>query len=162
MKTSLRLLLATLGLALAAGAAFGQSWKSHCTNIGPANTEPVGDREGHAISVSSSVCLVEGGPWDGGVSTQSVVWEMDRDKPSFTLLTGEGVTRKPGATSVYRNVSGTLTPLMKDGKPAGWTAAGTSVLTLGIGESALLKGKTVSWTGRATGPRTYVIESKVD
>ena len=162
MKTPLRFLVTALGLALAASAAFGQSWKAHCTNIGASNPEPLGDRDGHAISVANSVCTIEGGPWDGGVSTQSVIWEVDRDKGTFTLLSGEGVTRKPGGTAVYRNTGGTLTVAMKDGKPAGWTAAGSSVMTMAVGEGASMKGKAISWTGRATGPRTYVIESKVD
>lgn len=163
MKTQLRFALAALGLALAAGAAFGQTtWKTHCTNIGPASSEPLGDREGHGLSVANSVCTVEGGPFSGGVTTQQVIWEGDQAKGASTLLSGDGVTRKPGATSAYRNTAGILTYVMKDGKPAGWTASGTSVITMAVGEAASLKGKTVSWTGKATGPRTFVIESKLD
>ena len=162
MRTPLRFLLATLGLALAAGTAMGQTWKANCTNIGASNPEPLGDRDGHAISVANSVCTIEGGPWHGGVSTQSVIWEMDRDKGVSTLLSGDGVTRKPGSLSAYRNTSGTLTPVMKDGKPAGWTASGRSVINVASGEAASLAGKAVSWTARATGPRSFTIESKVD
>jgi hypothetical protein len=162
VKTAMRLLVVAFGLALAAGAALGQSWKANCTNIGASNPEPLGDREGHAVSVANSVCIIEGGPFHGAVSTQSVVWEMDAAKGLFTLVAGDGVTRRPGTMSVYRNTAGTLTPIMKDGKPAGWTTSGTSVMTVAVGEAAPLKGKTISWTGQATGPRTYVIESKVD
>jgi hypothetical protein len=162
MKTPLRFLITAVGLALAAGAASGQTWKANCTNVGASNPEPLGDRDGHAISVADSVCTIEGGPFHGGVSTQSVIWEVDRDKGVFTLLSGDGVTRKPGAMGVYRNTAGTLTFVMKDGKPAGWTITGSSVIAMAAGEAASMKGKTVSWTGRATGPRTYVIESKVD
>lgn len=163
MKTPLRFLLTALGLMLAPGAAFAQTtWKAHCTNIGPAASEALGDREGHGLSVANSVCTVEGGPFNGGVTTQQVIWEGDQAKGASTLVSGDGVTRKPGATSAYRNTAGTLTYVMKDGKPAGWTASGTSVITIAVGEAASMKGKSVSWTGRATGPRTFVIESKVD
>lgn len=162
MKTPLRFLMTALGLALAAGAAFGQTWKTHCTSIGPGTPEPLGDREGHGLSVASSVCTVEGGPLNGGITTQQVIWEGDRDKGASTLLSGDGVTRKPGTTAAFRNTAGTLTWVMKDGKPAGWTASGTGVMTMAVGEAASMKGKSISWIGKATGPRTYVIESKVD
>lgn len=162
MKTRYRCLMTALSLALATGVAIGQTWKAHCINTGPGAFEALGDREGHGISVVSAVCTIEGGPLDGGVSTQSVIWEGDRAKGTTMLLSGEGVTRKPGATAVFRNTGGTLTTVMKDGKPAGWTASGTSVMALAAGEAAPLNGKSISWTAKATGPRTYVIENKLD
>lgn len=160
MKTPLRFLMTVLGMAFVTGAAFGQTWKAHCTSIGPGGAEPLGDREGHGLAVASAVCTVEGGPLNGGITTQQVIWEGD--KGTSTLLSGDGVTRKPGTTAAFRNTAGTLTMVMKDGKPAGWTASGTSVITTAVGEAASMNGKSVSWTGRATGPRTYVIESKLD
>ena len=36
------------------------------------------------------------------------------------------------------------------------------VYTLATGSAAALMGKTFSWNGSATGPRSYVIETKVD
>ena len=52
--------------------------------------------------------------------------------------------------------------LMQEGKPVGWEASGTGVYTLGTGTAGSLKGKTVSWTARSTGPRTYVIDNKIE
>jgi hypothetical protein len=160
MKKPARFVLTALGLALATSVVFGQTWKTHCTSIGPGGPEPLGDREGHGLVVASSVCTVEGGPLNGGITTQQVIWEGD--KGTATLLSGDGVTRKPGTIAAYRNTGGTLTTVMKDGKPAGWTTSGTSVITMAVGEAASMKGKSVSWTGKATGPRTYVIDSKLD
>lgn len=162
MKKPFRSLVIAFGLTLATGVVVGQTWKAHCINTGPAVFEALGDREGHGISVVNAVCTIEGGPLDGGVSTQSVIWEGDRAKGTSTLLGGEGVTRKPGTTAVYRNTAGTLTTVMKDGKPAGWTASGTSLMAIAAGEAAPMNGKSISWTAKATGPRTYVIENKLD
>jgi hypothetical protein len=80
----------------------------------------------------------------------------------MSLLSADGVVRKPGSTGAYKLTSGTITILMQDGKPAGWTGSGTGVYTMGVGDAAPLKGKPFSWTAKATGPRSYVIESKLD
>jgi len=160
MKTRSRLLVCSLGLALAAGSALAQGvWKSSCTNSGGAGPEPLGT-EGRALAVASATCTVEGGPMSGSVVTQNAIWEFDRG--DGTLLSADGVARKPGSAAAYKLTSGTVTTVMKDGQPVGWTGSGTLVYTLGTGDAAGLKGKSFSWTGRATGPRTYVIESKPD
>jgi hypothetical protein len=159
MRTSLGLLIA-LGLTLTVGGAFGQTtWKTVCTNSGGAAPEPLG-REGLALSVASATCIADGGPMSGGVVTQNALWESD--KGTGTLLSADGVVRKPGSTAAYKLLTGTLNTVMKDGKPAGWTGSGKGVYTLAVGEAASLKGKTFSWTGKATGPRTYVIESTLE
>jgi hypothetical protein len=45
------------------------TYRSVCHVVGAAPQEPLGDREGHAISVTSCTCRVEGGDLDGGVLT---------------------------------------------------------------------------------------------
>jgi hypothetical protein len=158
MKTSYGLLLA-FGLALGAGGAFGQSWKTSCTNSGAGGPEPLGS-DGRALSVASATCIADGGPMNGGVVTQNAIWEFD--KGTGTVLSADGVVRKPGSTAAYKLTAGTINTLMQDGKPVGWTGSGTGVYTTGAGDGASLKGKTFSWTGKATGPRTYIIESKME
>ena len=159
MTTSIRVLLPALGLILLAGAAFGQTWKASCTNVGPASTEPLGP-DGHALTVVTASCTIEGGPLNGGVGTQNVIWESA--KGTSTLLSGDGVARKVGGTAAYRLTGGTLTPTLKDGQPAGWTASGTAVFTMGVGEAAALKGKSFTWTSKMSAPRQYVTENKMD
>lgn len=153
-------LLAALGLALAAGGAFGQvSEKVNCISGGGAAPEPLG-ADGRALAVASATCITEGGVMSGGVATQNALWEVD--KGQMLLLSADGVVRKPGSILTYKLTSGTLTLMMQDGKPAGWAGSGTGVYTTGSGEAAALKGKSFSWTGRATGPRTHLIESRLD
>jgi hypothetical protein len=153
-------LLAALGLALVAGGAFAQfSEKVNCISGGGAAPEPLG-ADGRALSVASATCITEGGAMSGGVATQSGLWELD--KGQMLLLSGDGVVRKPGSLLAYKLTSGTLTLQMQDGRPTGWAGSGTGVYTAASGDAAALKGKSFSWTGRATGPRTHVIESRLD
>jgi hypothetical protein len=160
MKTSSRYLLATFGLTLATGAAFGQvSEKISCMSSGGAMPEPLGT-EGRSLAVASATCIVDGGPMSGGVATHNALWEAD--KGTMSLLSAHGVVRKPGSMGAFKLTSGTINILMQDGKPAGWTGSGKGVYTMGVGEAAALKDKPFSWTGKATGPRTHVIESKFD
>ena len=51
---------------------------SMCQAIGIAPQEPVGDREGHAYSVSQYSCQNQGGPFDGAIMTGSTIWESDK------------------------------------------------------------------------------------
>lgn len=147
-------------LVLACGLSMAQSLKSTCMNVGAGTVEPVGDREGHALQVSEGTCMSEGGLLDGAVMTQNTIWE--HDKGGSTILSADGVARKPGAIAAYRLTAGSLNMLMQDGKPAGWTASGKGVYTAAGGSAAALAGKTFSWTARATGPRSYAIETKLD
>lgn len=152
-------LLLALGLAVGAGGALSQTtWKANCISSGSGAPETVGD--GHVFWVSASTCVLVGGPLDGAVVTQNAIWE--NIKGAGTLLSGDGVVRKVGATAAYRNEGGAMKTLMQDGKPIGWEASGTTVYTLGAGSAASLKGKKSSWTAKATGPKTYVVENKLD
>lgn len=158
MKTTFSFCIA-LGLALGAGGALAQTtWKLNCTSSGSGAAETVG--EGHVFWVSAAACTEEGGPLGGAVATQNAIWE--NIKGTGTLLSGDGVARSPRGATAYRNNSGTMKMLMQDGKPVGWEATGAAVFTLATGAAASMKGKTFSWTAKATGPRTYVIETKMD
>lgn len=157
MKT--RHIVIALGLAVSVGGALAQTtWKSTCTSSGSGTPETVG--EGLTFSISTSICTVVGGPLDGSVMTANSMWE--NVKGASTLLSGDGVFRKPGGAAAYRNNTGTMKMLMQDGKPVGWEGSGTSVFALATGSAAALKGKTSSWTAKSTGYRTYIIESKLD
>lgn len=148
-----------LGLAVSVGGALAQTtWKSTCTSSGSGTPETVGD--GHTFSISASTCSVVGGPLDGSVMTVHGMWE--NVKGAGTLLSGDGIARKPGGIAVYRNGSGTMKTIMQDGKPVGWEGSGTTVFPLATGSLAMLKGKTSTWTVKSTGYRTYSIESKLD
>jgi len=162
MRTNIAMIngLATIALALSAGLAVAQTAKSTCINFGSNMPEPIGDREAHAINVAAATCTTEGGPLDGTVMTQNTIWEID--KGALNILSGDGVSRKPGTVAAYRVTGGTLNWVIQDGKPVGWTAAGKGVYTLTSGSAASLAGKTFTWIGRATGPRTYVLESTID
>lgn len=149
-----------LALTLTCALVAAQTSKSTCMNVGGGVPEPVGDREGHAIQVSLGSCMTEGGPLDGTVMTSNTIWEAD--KGSMVILSADGVSRKPGTLAAYRVTAGTLTWQMQDGKPVGWTASGKGVYTMASGSASALAGKSFSWTGRATGPRSYVLEAKVD
>lgn len=152
--------ITALALVLTTGLAMAQTSKHTCMNVGPNLPEPIGDREGHAINVAAGSCTTEGGLLDGTVMTQNTIWEID--KGASNILSADGVSRKPGAVATYRATSGTLSFVMKDGKPVGWTASGKGVYTMATGSAAPLAGKAFSWTARATGPRAYVMESSVD
>jgi hypothetical protein len=150
---------AGLGLALASSGPLAQiSWKSTCTNTGTGSAESLA--EGHTLTVGAATCVIEGGPLHGAVSTQGAMWETV--KGEATLLSGDGVVRKPGTTAVYRLTGGRMTLLTKEGRPAGWTARGSGVFTLGVGEGTVLKGRPYSWTANATGPGKYAVEVTVD
>lgn len=151
--------LATLS-ALCACGAVAQTFRLQCMTTGPGGSEPLGDRDGHALAVSSGACRVEGGPLDGGVVTQQNIWEVD--KGVFTSLSADSVTRVPGGWAVFRGGAGTLTVRMQDGRPAGWTGSGRGQYTLAVGRAAPRAAKAVSWTGQATGARTYVLDVTVE
>lgn len=134
--------------------------KSRCVYVGSTPPEPLGDRAGHALQVSTYSCRTEGGAMDGGVMTGTNIYEWDGAKA--VLLTGAGVLRKPGATAVYQVTEATTTLVMTDGKVTGFTAAGKGVIKLATGSAASMNGKTYSYTVRPTSPVEFVIESTFD
>jgi hypothetical protein len=66
-----------------------------CQGVGGGPPEPLGDREGHSISVDQGSCRVEGA-YAGGVPTDEGIWEWDG--PKAVELCGSGIVRKPGST----------------------------------------------------------------
>ena len=77
---------------------------------------------------------------------------MEWDGPRAKELSGFGVGRKPGATLAFQDLDGQVDVTMADGKPAGWIATGHAIITMATGTWAPLKGKTLSWTEKPTGP----------
>jgi len=124
--------LSIAGIAVTCTTAWSQSAQSGrllCHAVGSGPTEPLGDREGHAIAVSEFACRVEGGPTDGGVLTGTTITEWD--KTNGTVLSGVGVTRKPGATTAYQHTEGKTSLTLVDGKVTGSTGSGRGRMTYG-------------------------------
>jgi len=139
-----------------AAIAQGQTWRLTCSNHGNAAPEPLGDRPGHALQVSESTCTVAGGPMDGGVTSQQVIWEVDGAK--WTLLVSTSLTRRPDGRLLGLNTVGTLDVQMQDGRPVGWTASGQGKVALASGKAVALAGKAFTWTGRTTAPGVFTLD----
>jgi hypothetical protein len=80
------------------------SFKEICQRVGAFAPEPVGDREGHSISVGQYSCRVESGPMDGAVVTGNVI--IDWDKSNGVEVLGDAVVRKPGGMGCIRALRG--------------------------------------------------------
>ncbi len=132
------------------------TFKSNCSIAGDATPEPLGDRDGHAISVTENICLAQSGPFAGGVFTGTLIWEWD--KTNGVLVSGGGVARKPGATAVVQFTEGKFELTMADGKVTGGAGSGKGRWPIATGSAASLAGKTFTWTSKATGPATFVTE----
>jgi hypothetical protein len=137
-------------------AAFAPSVKAQetghdiCRSIGAFTPEQLGDREHHALAITRDSCLTTEGPTAGSVNDDTVVMEWDGWHAKE--LSGFGIGRKPGATIEFQDLDGQVEVTLADGKPTGWTATGHSIVTLATGDWAPMKGKTISWTGKGTGP----------
>jgi hypothetical protein len=155
--------LCAAALALAATGAAAQSGptaKLYCHTVGNGAPEALGDREGHTVAVGQFTCRVEGGPTDGGILTGITIVEWD--KGSAVLLSGTGITRKPGAVTAYQHLEGKSSLVMTDGKPTGVAGSGRGRYTLATGSAASLVGKTYGYTFSTTGPGQFVVEVKHD
>jgi hypothetical protein len=120
VKLALRRVLAAAAvLMIASPPVLSQStpYRLSCTTHGVNWNEPVGDREGHTLQVGDATCAVQGGPMDGAVMTQQVVWEYD--KGVGTLVFSQSVYRKPGAMLVAVGRGGKLTLQMTEGRVTG-------------------------------------------
>lgn len=131
-----------------------------CQGIGRDNgpPEPLGDREGHGITVGEYSCRVNSGPQSGGVSTGTIIWEWDGT--NAVELSESGVIRKPGSTLVYRGTEGKLALTMADGKVTGFTASLKGQQQLATGSAASLAGKPYTATVTSTGPSQWAVEIK--
>jgi hypothetical protein len=153
---------AAIGLVAFAPGAIAQdnTYTLNCQDVGPIALEPLGDREGHSVEVAHYSCRQDSGPMAGGVSTGTII--LDWDKTGATVVSGNGIIRKPGSTLVYQESGGKLLLLMADGKITGWTSEGRGSFPMAIGDAALLSGKSYSYTGKATGPGQFQINGKVE
>jgi hypothetical protein len=131
-----------------------------CQSVGVGPQEPLGDREGHNLSVTNYSCRVEGGPLDGGLVTGITIYEWD--KINGIGLAGNGVVRKPGATAVLQLSDFKNTLTMADSKVSGFLATGNGTYKLATGSSSSLAGKNFSYTSRPNGPGQFVIDIRVD
>lgn len=131
-----------------------------CQSVGTGPQEPLGDRDGHNLSVVAYSCRVEGGPLDGGLVTGNAIYEWD--KTNATGLTGNGVVRKPGATAVLQLADFKNTLTLVDGKVTGFLASGQGTYKLATGSASALAGKTFSYTSRPNGWGQFVIDIRVD
>jgi hypothetical protein len=129
-----------------------------CQGVGVSQPEAIGDHDGHSISVSTDSCHSESGLMNGAVLTGTTIWEWDG--PKATLLSSNGVIRKPGATAVYQNSEGSFAMTIADGKPTGFTASGKGDEKLATGSLASLSGKPYTWTAKSSAPGQFVIEVK--
>ena len=129
-----------------------------CQDIGPGTPEALGDREGHTIANYAASCHVNSSPMSDAIMTGADIWEWNGT--NAVLLTRYGVTRKPGATTVYQNTGGTLALTVTDGKVTGWTASGKGTVVLATGSAALQAGKPYTWTGKPIGPGRSTFEVK--
>jgi hypothetical protein len=131
-----------------------------CQSIGNSAPEPLGDREGHAISIGEVSCRVDGGPLSGGVLTGMDIWEWDGT--NAVSLANNGIVRKPGATAMYQNTEAKLVLTMTDGKVTGATASGKGHWRMATGTAASLMGKACSYTANVTGPGQFTTTSKCE
>jgi hypothetical protein len=125
------------------------SFKQICQEVGGSAPEPVGDREGHSISIDQYSCRMDSGPMSGGVLTGSDI--LDWDKTNAVLVMGNAVVRKPGGFAAYQDTEGKIALTITDGKVTGFTGSGKIRWIIAAGSAAPLAGKTFSWTLKSTG-----------
>ena len=141
-----------IAFAVLGSAALAQeSSKVMCQAVGANGVpEPLGDREGHGISVMTETCRVKGGAISGGIVTGQSIWEWD--KTNANMLSVSGVVRKPGAFATYELMDGKLALTIIDGKATGFTASGKGRWPLATGSAASMAGKTFTYKTMSTGP----------
>jgi hypothetical protein len=131
-----------------------------CQGFGSGAREPLGDREGHAISVGDYSCYTDSGPFVGGNVSGTNIWEWD--KTDAVLVTGQYISRKPGSIAVYQASEGKLALTVTDGKVTGFTGSGRGTLRLVTGSAASLAGKSVTWTAKTSEPGRFKVELKAE
>ena len=129
-----------------------------CQYIEAPTAEPLGNEEGHGISVRDYACQVTQGPLGGGVLTARAVWEMD--KSGGRLLLGGGVIRKPGATAVLQLLDGKLEYVTTNGEVTEVRTSGKGAYLLASGAAASLSGKTFTYITKTTAPAQFYVEDK--
>jgi hypothetical protein len=164
----MRYLLKASGIAAAVtfavfapGAIAQETSKSICQAVGADGApEPLGDRDGHAISVTTETCRVEGGALAGALVTGQAIWEWDGT--SARLVSVSGIARKPGATAAYLLTAGNVALTMADGKVTGFTASGKGRWPVASGSAATLAGKSFSFAAKSTGAGQWETDVTAD
>src|SRR6516162_7897914 len=57
--------------------------------------EPLGDRDGHGISVGQISCHIDSGPLKDGIATGTYIWEWDGQTPLWFRNTASFGSREP-------------------------------------------------------------------
>ena len=123
--------------------------KFSCQAVGSMAPEPLGDHEGHSITVVTASCRTAGGVLDGALTTAQEIWEWDG--PNGKMLLESGVIRKPGALATFELTDGQIALTMADGKVTGFTASGKGRWPTATGAAASLAGKSGSFKSWPTG-----------
>ena len=165
MQNSLRFTCtAAAALAFAAFApnAIAQEvFKFSCQAVGGSGTpEPLGDREGHNITVLTASCRNAGGVLDGSLTTAQEIWEWDG--PNAKMLLESGVIRKPGAIATFELTEGKIALTMTDGKVTGFTASGKGRYPTATGTAASVAGKSWTWKSWPAGAGQWEGEATLD
>ena len=129
-----------------------------CRYVEAPTAEPIGDEEGHGISVRDYSCEVTQGPLSGGVLTARAVWETD--KSGGRLLLGGGVIRKPGAMAIVQLSDGKLEYVTTDGAVTEVRTSGSGAYLLASGAAASLSGKTFTYATKTTAPGQFYFEDE--
>jgi len=127
-----------------------------CQFAGGGPSEPLGDREGHALRVTEFSCLATSGALTGGVLTGSSIYELD--KGTGVLLSGNGVIRKPGVTAVAVLKDAKLSPIIVDGKVTGVATSGHGNYVMATGSWAPLVGKSFTMSSKPTSPGLFEMD----
>jgi len=135
-------------------------FRSTCQGIGVSSPEPLGDREGHALSVAPFSCVIQGGVLDGSVTSGTNVWELD--KGAGVGVTGNGVIRKPGMLVLYVVTDGSYALTMAEGKVTGFSGTAKGFYKLATGSASSLSGKAYTAKFRNIERGQFVIETTVD
>ena len=144
----------SLGVTSAQAQDFG---REVCREIGRTVPEPLGDRQGHAITHTESSCKTMDGLTAGAVRSENSLFEWDGT--TATLVSAYGVDRGPGGgVMALQDVDAKIDLMVTaGGRPIGWSGSGHSIVTLASGPWEALKGKTISWTARSTGLGEYEV-----
>jgi hypothetical protein len=135
--------------------------KFSCQTVGGSNTpEPLGDREGHGITVTTASCRIVGGVLDGSLLTAQEIWEWDGTNAK--MLLESGVFRKPGPIATYELTEGKLALTMTDGKVTGFTASGKGRYPTATGTAASVAGKSWTWKSWPSGAGQWAGEATLD
>lgn len=150
-----------LGLISPSGAAMAETvGRLECSVVSPANSEPIGDKDGHLLRTLQYSCVGVEGLLKGALYSGSSISEWDG--PQGTYLTGGGIIRVAGGFAVTQITEGKGSVVMKDGKPAGAEASGTGLFKFASGTLGPLSGKADKWEAKPAGFGRFNLEIMTD